>query len=206
MTGCKFRLAVTLWLIWSAAARHIGLSATGASHGPRPPFRPHRGRRGAALLMPQNAPTYPTASDLPYHPPRPSRRGRVARRLDAGKGRRLRQRANVARGPGRLRPRVPPPPLGAVCAGRALDGAARRAQMPGHGSRKRNGRRQKSPDGRPEGRDKKSDERVSGRPSPRPSKWPDAKAGVAAKARGRRERRAGSGVRNGRHTLRRHHS
>ena len=164
MTGCKFRLAVTLWLICSAAARHIGLSATGASHGPRPPFGPHRGRRSVAPPhIPHPRQTYPTACNLPHNASCPSRRGRVARRLDAGKGRRLRQRANVARCPGRLRPRVPPPPLGAVCAGRALDGAARRAQMPGCGSRKRNGRRQKSPDGRPEGRAKKQ-RRASFRP------------------------------------------
>ena len=156
MTGCKFRLAVTLWLIWSAAARHIGLSATGASHGPRPPFKPHRERRSVAPPhIPHPRQTYPTASDLPHNAPRPSRRGRVARRLDAGKGRRLRQRANVARCPGRLRPRVPPPPLGAVCAGRALDGAARRAKMPGCSPGSGPDGCQKSPDGRPEGRDKK---------------------------------------------------
>ena len=94
---------------------------------------PTRGEGGA---RPARVQTYPTASDLPHNASCPSRRGRVARRLDAGKGRRLRQRANVARRPGRLRPRVPPPPLGAVCAGRALDGAGdgRKCPDPAPGS------------------------------------------------------------------------
>jgi hypothetical protein len=93
--------------------------------------------------------------------------------------------------PGRFRPRVPLPPLRAVRAGRAH---SPEANAPGgsqpHKAKsiraERNGRKQKSPDGRPEGRITYLDERPSGRPSSRSLcrkadeisslKWPDCES------------------------------
>ncbi len=66
--------------------------------------------------------------DLSYDSPQFLPRERRSRRWHAGRNRRLRSWANVARGPGRFRPRVPLRALRPGCAGRCASGA--RAKMP----------------------------------------------------------------------------
>ena len=62
MTGCKFRLAVTLWLIWSAAARHIGLPPPERVTGLARPSGPTGGEGSRAQPASQGERTAPRAS------------------------------------------------------------------------------------------------------------------------------------------------